>query len=53
MSSAELAEVHKQLNEYLEHGWIYLSMLPYGAPVLFVYKKRGYAEDVHWFQGIE
>ena len=35
MSSAELAEIHKQLNEYLECSWIHPIMSSYGAPVLF------------------
>ena len=38
---AELVEVLKYLNKYLKRGWIHPSMLPYGAPVLFVYKKEG------------
>ena len=41
MSSAELVEVHKQLNEYVEYSWMLPSILPYGSPVLFVYKKEG------------
>ena len=41
MSIVELVEVHKQLNEYLEHSWICPNMSPYGAPVLFVHKKEG------------
>ena len=41
MSSAELLKVGKQLNEYLERGWMYPSMLPCGAPVLFLHKKEG------------
>ena len=41
MSSAELAEVCKQLSEYLEHGWICPSVSLYGAPILFVCKKEG------------
>ena len=41
MSSAELEEVCKQLNEHLESGWIRPSMSPYGAPLLFLYKKEG------------
>ena len=41
MSSAELVEVHIQLNEYLERGWICPIISPYRAPVLFVHKKEG------------
>ena len=41
MSSAELVEVCKQLNEYLEHGRICSSISPYGEPVLFVCEKEG------------
>ena len=41
MSSAELAQVCKKLNEYLEHGWICPSISPYGVLVLFQHKKKG------------
>jgi hypothetical protein len=41
MSPAELVEVQKQLNEYLEKGFIEPSNSPYGAPVLLVKKKDG------------
>ena len=35
MSSVELAEVIKQLDEYLSKGWIRPSTSPYGAPIIF------------------
>ena len=41
MSSAELVEVHKQLNEYLECGWTCPSISPYVALVPFISKKEG------------
>ena len=41
MSPHELAEVRRQLNEYLEKGWIRPSSSPFGAPILFVRKKDG------------
>ena len=41
MSERELAEVRKQLGEYLEKGWIRPSSSSFGAPVLFVRKKDG------------
>ena len=41
VSTAELAEVRWQLNEYLEKGWIHPSCLPYGAPIDFIRKKTG------------
>ena len=41
MSPSELAKVHQQLDWYLSKGWVHLSMLPCGAPILFVYKKDG------------
>ncbi|KAK7278988.1 hypothetical protein RJT34_24029 [Clitoria ternatea] len=41
MSSVELAEVKKQVNELLEKGFIRLSASPWGAPVLLVKKKDG------------
>ena len=39
MSLVELAEVRKQLDEYLSKGWIRPSTSPYGAPILFARKK--------------
>ena len=39
MSPTELVEVQRQLDGYLEKGWIRPSTLPYGAPKLFVRKK--------------
>ena len=39
LSLEELAKVYKQLDTYLEHSWICLSVSPYGAPILFAYKK--------------
>ena len=41
MSPAELEEVQKQLQGYLEKGHIRPSTSPYGAPILFVRKKEG------------
>ena len=41
MSPSELAEVRKQLDEYLAKGWVRPSTSPYGAPILFVRKKDG------------
>ena len=41
MSPAELAEVRRQLDEYLSKGWVRPSTSPYGAPILFVRKKDG------------
>lgn len=41
MSYPELDELKRQLEEYLEHGWIQPSSSPYGAPILFVKKKDG------------
>ena len=39
MSPLELAEVRRQLDLYLEKGWIRPSNSPFGAPILFVRKK--------------
>ena len=41
ISAAELAEVRRQLDEYLEKGWIRPSSSPYGAPIVFIRKKTG------------
>ncbi len=41
MSSTELDELKKQLDDLLEHGFIRPSRSPYGAPILFVKKKDG------------
>ena len=38
---AELAELKKQMDEYLASGWIEPSRSPYGAGVLFARKKDG------------
>ena len=37
----ELAEVRRQLDEYLKKGWIRPSCSPYGAPIIFVHKRTG------------
>ena len=36
VSAAELANVWRQLDEYLEKGWIRPSSSPYGAPIVFI-----------------
>ena len=41
MAPAEMAELKKQLEELLEKGFICPSVLPWGAPVLFVKQKDG------------
>jgi hypothetical protein len=41
MSPAELAELQRQLKDYLDKGWIQPSTSPFGAPVLFARKKDG------------
>ena len=38
VSAAELAEVRWQLDKYLEKGWNRPSCLPYGAPIIFIWK---------------
>ena len=47
MSPVELAEVRKQLDEYLSKGWIRPSTSPYGAPILFCWDKEWNPKDVH------
>ena len=41
ISAAELAEVRRQLDEYLEKGRIHPSSSPYGALIVFIQKKTG------------
>ena len=41
MAPVELKELHEQLQELLDKGFIRLSHSPWGAPVLFVKKKDG------------
>ena len=41
MSTVELAEVRRQLDEYIAHGWVRPSTSPFGSPVIFVRKKDG------------
>ncbi len=41
MALAELKELKIQLQELLKKGFIHPSVLPWGAPVLFVKKKDG------------
>ena len=41
MSTSELAEVKRQLADYISKGWIRPSSSPFGAPILFVRKKTG------------
>ena len=33
--------MRRQLDEYLEKGWIRPSCSPYGAPIIFIRKKTG------------
>ncbi|GBG61706.1 hypothetical protein CBR_g23221 [Chara braunii] len=40
MSEEELSVLRAQLDDLLEKGWIRPSSTPYGAPVLFVWKKN-------------
>jgi len=41
MAPVELAELKKQLQEYLDKGFIRASVSPWGAPILLVKKKDG------------
>lgn len=41
MSPLELQEAHRQVEEYLQKGYIRPSVSPYGAPILFIRKKNG------------
>ena len=41
VAPAQMAELKKQLEELLEKGFICPSVLPWGAPVLFVKQKDG------------
>jgi hypothetical protein len=41
MSTIELAELKKQLDDLIAHGFIVPSKSPYGAPILFVRKNDG------------
>ena len=41
LSPAELAEVRRQLDMYLEKGWVRPSCSPYGVPILFARKADG------------
>jgi hypothetical protein len=41
MAPTELKELKEQLQELLDRGFIYPSVSPWGAPVLFVEKKDG------------
>ena len=36
VSAVELAKVQRQLDEYLEKGWIRPSSSPYSAPIVFI-----------------
>jgi hypothetical protein len=47
MSRPELKELQMQLEELLKKGYIRPSVSPWGAPVLFVKKKRWNFEAVH------
>ena len=52
MSPLELEEAKKQIESMLEHGFVRPSDSPYGAPVLFVPKKKDgsfrFCIDYHW-----
>ena len=52
MSTPELKELQLQLEELLKKGYIHPSVLPWGAPVLFVKKKGWEIEIVYRFQTI-
>ena len=52
MSPSELADVWQQLDEYLNKGWVHLSMSPYGAPIIFMHKKD-WGLYVHRLPGIK
>ena len=41
MTPTELVEVRRQLDEYIERGWIRPSSSPFGAPLIFIRKKDG------------
>ena len=41
LSPAELAALHKFINEHLKSGFIHPTNTPYRAPILFVKKKNG------------
>ena len=41
ISAAEAAEVRRQIDKYLDKGWIKLSCSPWGAPIIFIRKKTG------------
>jgi hypothetical protein len=41
IGTPKLKELHMYLEELLKKGYIHLSLLPWGAPVLFVKKKDG------------
>ena len=41
LSPAKLAEVRRQLDDYLAKGWVRPSCSPYGAPILFARKADG------------
>ena len=53
MAPVELNELHKQLHELLEKGFIRPNYSPWGAPVLFVKKKDGFYEIIHRLQRAE
>ena len=47
MSPKEKLEVETQVKSLMAKGWVEPSTSPYGAPVLFVVKKRGGITYVH------
>ena len=47
IAPAKLKELKTQIQELLDKGFIRPSVLPWGAPVLFVKKKDGTFSDVH------
>ncbi|KAJ3704225.1 hypothetical protein LUZ61_007930 [Rhynchospora tenuis] len=53
MAPAEMRELKAQLEDLLEKGFIRPSTSPWGAPVLFVRKKRWISSPMHRLSGIK
>ena len=53
MAHVELKELHVQLQELLDKGFIRPSYSPWGAPVLFVKKEGWYVTDVYGLSRVE